>query len=62
MPGLPSSAIRPLPAVPVGGDALPLTLIVPAMVTAPVARMTTGVFAPFFWKVIVTPTGMLTVV
>jgi hypothetical protein len=36
--------------------------IVPAMVTSPVARITTGVFAAFLAKVTVTPAGIFTVV
>ena len=40
----------------------PATSIVPAIVTLPVARIVTGVFATFFVKVTVTPVGMFTVV
>jgi hypothetical protein len=40
----------------------PLTLIVPAMVTSPVANNVTGVLAALGEKVTVTPAGMVTVV
>jgi hypothetical protein len=40
----------------------PLTLSVPLIVTSPVARIVTGVFAAFFEKVTVTPAGIVTVV
>ena len=47
-----------MPAVPI----VPLTLIVPATVTVPLANIVTGVFAAFCIKVTVTPAGILTVV
>lgn len=47
-----------MPNVPI----VPLTLIVPATVTVPLANIITGVFAAFFTKLTVTPEGILTVV
>jgi hypothetical protein len=41
---------------------VPLRLIVPAIVTSPVAKNTTGVLAAFFVNVTATPDGMFTVV
>ena len=41
---------------------VPRMSIVPAMVTSPLARMNTGVFAVFRLNFTVTPAGMLTVV
>jgi hypothetical protein len=45
-----------------GPPSPPLTLSVPLIVTSPVARIVTGVFAPFLAKVTVTPAGIVTVV
>jgi hypothetical protein len=41
---------------------MPDTLMAPAIVTSPVARMTTGVLAAFFVNVTATPEGIFTVV
>ena len=38
----------------------PLTSIVPAIVTSPLARIVTGVLVAFFWNVTVTPGGIFT--
>ena len=41
---------------------VPFSFIEPAIVTLPLARITTGVFVVFFVNVTVTPLGILTVV
>src|SRR2546425_666974 len=61
-PPTPTLFARRVPLAVPTPPADPLTSIVPAMVTFPLARIVTGVFAALRVKVTVTPAGMFTVV